>query len=68
MESHFRDEEVLRGCAFAVEGEGRYVWDFSSQPELFSHLVSAAGGWVKNTNYALSDKAARNFRKAASCM
>ena len=30
--------------------------------------MSAAGGWVKNTNYALSDKAARNFRKAASCM
>ena len=27
-------------------------------------LLSAAGGWMNSTRYALSDKAARNFRKA----
>ena len=27
-------------------------------------LLSAADGWMNSTNYALSDKAARNFRKA----
>ena len=26
-------------------------------------LLSAAGGWMNSTRYALSDKAARNFRK-----
>ncbi|KAM2385326.1 hypothetical protein ACFX1X_037925 [Malus domestica] len=68
LESHFREEEVLRGCAFAMEGEGRYLWDFSSQPELFPHSLSAADGWMNSTNYALSDKAARNFRKADSLL
>ena len=28
-------------------------------------LLSAASGWMNSTRYALSDKAARNFRKAA---
>ena len=27
-------------------------------------LLSAVGGWMNSTRYALSDKAARNFRKA----
>ena len=27
-------------------------------------LLSAAGGWMNSTRYALSDKAPRNFRKA----
>ena len=60
------DEERLRGCAFATEGEGRTYRNFSSQPELFSHYLSAAGGWMNSTSYALSDKAVRNFRKADS--
>ena len=34
------------------------------QPELFSHYLSAAGGWMNSASYALSDKAARNFHKA----
>ena len=27
------------------------------QPELFSHYLSAAGGWMNSARYALSDKA-----------
>ena len=31
--------------------------NFPSQPELFPHYLSAAGGWMNSARYALSDNA-----------
>ena len=58
-----RGWEVERVCICSGRRMSKLIEIFLPQPELFSHYLSAAGGWMNSASYALSDKASVIFAR-----